>query len=75
MVSVKGLLFTTLGAAAAATLVGIMLTPGRGSEKLRNAGNTLNRWVDKTKSLTANLTKGASRERAEFSQASGMGHP
>jgi len=68
MVSMKGILFTVLGAAAAAVVVGTMFTPEKRSSLLASAKNNSGNLLSKARSIANNLNL-QSRHRAEFDQA------
>jgi hypothetical protein len=74
MVSMKGLVYTALGAAAAAVVVGTMLTPERRSKLMRYAKDNSGPLVSKAKSWLNTLTSQSAPARAEFDQANRVGH-
>ena len=69
MISGKGILYTVLAASSAAVLVGTMLTKRSGG--LQRLGNKLQNFMG---SMRRHDTMGNSMQRAEFDQASTMGH-
>jgi len=74
MVSMKGILYTTLGAAAAAALVGTMLTPRRRSSIVKFAKDNSNSLFNRAKQFASGLTSQSAERRAEYTQASHAGH-
>lgn len=66
MVSMKGLLYTVLGAAAAAAVVGTMIAPAKRNASIKSAKNNLGGLLGKAKSLVSQKD-----EKAEVDQASG----
>jgi hypothetical protein len=75
MVSGKGILYTVIGAAGAAVVAGTMLTGGTRSEKMKKIGSGIQNFLGSIsrKGLMRNNPQD-SKSRAEFNQASGMGH-
>ena len=69
MISGKGILYTVLAASSAAVLVGTMLTKRSGG--LQRLGNKLQNFMG---SMRRDDRMGNSMQRAEFDQASTMGH-
>lgn len=69
MISGKGILYTVLAASSAAVLVGTMLTKRSGG--LQQLGTKLQNFMG---SMRRNNPMGNSMRRAEFDQASTMGH-
>jgi len=69
MISGKGILYTVLAASSAAVLVGTMLTKKSGG--LQRLGDRLQNFMG---SMRKQVSTGHSMQRAEFDQASTMGH-
>lgn len=74
MVSMKGILYTTLGAAAAAALVGTMLTPSRRSSIVKFAKDNSDSLFSKAKQFASGLTSHSAERRAANAQTSRTGH-
>ena len=74
MISGKGILYTVLGAAGAAAVVGTMLTGGTRSEKMRKLGSGFQNMISSFREKATSLVSHNSRQRAEFDQANRMGH-
>ena len=73
MISGKGILYTVIGAAGAAVLLGTMLTGGQRGEKMRKIGSGLQNLLASGRNRLSGLSQ-ESKNRAEFDQAHDMGH-
>lgn len=73
MISGKGILYTVIGAAGAAAIVGTMLTGGSRAEKMRRLGSGLQNMLSSFRQRTSTLMSHNPGHRAEFDQANGMG--
>lgn len=74
MISGKGILYTVLGAAGAAVVVGSMLTGGTRGEKMRKLGSGLQNFIGSFRQKALGGTPHDANQRAEFDQANNMGH-
>jgi hypothetical protein len=74
MISGKGVLYTVLSAAGAAVVAGTMLTRGNRSEKLRKIGSGIQHFISSLSGKRMMSTPQETHNRAEFNQASNMGH-
>jgi hypothetical protein len=75
MISGKGILYTVIGAAGAAVVAGTMLTGGTRSEKLKKIRSGIQNFLGSmNRKKLLGTTPEESKHRAEFNQASGMGH-
>jgi hypothetical protein len=74
MISGKGILYTVLGATGAAIVAGTMLTKGNRSEKLRKFAMSVQNIIGSLGRKKPMASIQDSRNRAEFNQASRMGH-
>jgi hypothetical protein len=69
MISGKGILYTVLGAASAAVVVGTMITGGKKGEKLKNMGAGIQNFLGSLKSKRSITSSSDALQRAEFNQA------
>lgn len=74
MISGKGILYTVLGAAGAAVVVGSMLTGGTRGEKMRKLGSGFQNLLNSFRQKAIGDSSHDSKHRAEFDQANNMGH-
>jgi hypothetical protein len=70
----KGLVYTALGAAAAAVLIGTVLTPEKRSQLLKYAKDNSGPLLDKAKNLISSLSNQPSTGGSAYDQANKAGH-